>query len=277
MSYRIFLLWLLICLTVAMVSRNERQKKLNRLTHEALVAMAQAEQGPQPKGLYQDSLNVYFGQLEQDLIRQYKINFESLKTDSEFDNFFTNALTLRTTLTQSLQGYAESHPEITKMFALPWLEELMPGFRVRIVDEGRKWVMQPDYGTYLQRAALTKGNTDEEYFKLMLSCYEPSTQFPTWLKKVETAHSKFCTRLGEGTHLSIFRQLHKVDSAGNSFDNQIRKIRQMVMSDLLFAKQYCQPADKALEEIRTISKEFTFEAKEKDLLQKRIVALEAFE
>ncbi len=276
MNYKLLLLWLVSVVTVSAIGRYRHKEMINQMAHEALVAIAQHKPETDPIfTTYQDTLSLYFGNLEQDLIKQYKHNFDNLQTARDFDYFFSNAVTLRATLNKTAQRHAETFAsQGRQMHHADWFEKMLPGMQLKVLNNGKNWAIFFDYDLLRQRAGQTDGSADEAFFELMQLCYDKQTQFPAWMAR--TPDQKLCSQLGKGTHLAILKQIDRAIASGNVFGNELKKIKQMVMSDLLFTKNYCNPSLKALEEIKIISREITFPEKESEMIEQRIVALEAF-
>ncbi len=223
---------------------------------------------------YKDSLTKYFGALEIDLIRQYKINYESLADEIDFYTFYRNANTLRRTLVKTLNRHASERVANNQpLLSFKWFEELAKGYQVYIVNEERSYAIHFDYSDLEEHAQLTEGLHDDEFINLLELAYDSLSHINKWT--IQTRKDSYCSKLGSGKHYDILKQANVVLEHSKVFYKEIHKIQIEVINDILFAANYCNTPDAAMEEIERIINEVEFKGKEVELLNVRLKQLKA--
>lgn len=219
---------------------------------------------------HQDSLNAYFGNLEITLLQQHKENHDNIQTPEDFQQFFRNAITLRSSMHQKLQRRAEYfkvEKGVTELPDASWFNEVAVGMQVKLVNKLNYRVIF-DYNDFLKKATNTKGKADDEYVKLMMESFDANTNFPAWLKM--TPNGKVCSVLGSGVHTELLLQMNKALAEGDIFYQEISKVKKQVINDIVFSTVYYKDYNKALSEIEQISEEVELEEDEAELILTRL-------
>lgn len=222
--------------------------------------------------LYKDSLNKYFGALEIDLIRQYKINHENLQNEMDFYTFYRNANTLRRTLVKTLNKHAATQVRNqASLLPFEWFEDLAKGYQIYIVNEGRSYAIHFDYLDLEEHAQLTEGLHDDEFINLLELSYDSLSHINKW--SIQTRKDSYCSKLGAGKHYDILQQANVVLEHSKVFYKEIHKIQVEVINDILFATNYCGSPEAAMKEIEKIISDVEFTGKELELLNVRLEQL----
>ncbi|MCS7005722.1 MAG: hypothetical protein NZM38_10420 [Cytophagales bacterium] len=219
---------------------------------------------------YEDSLQAYFGDLEIDLIIHYQQQQAQLKNSDDFAVFFRNTTTLKQSLVKRLRDYLVEQRNKDKNFVIhpiPWFKEIAKGMEI-VVMHDTTYEIFLDYQVLESIAEKTEGNADDEFIKLMELCYKPHSYLPAWITPVSDFDG--CSQLGSGKHLEALKQINLTLSHHHLFMREIAKIKNMLMSDLLFKKQYCESSKKVIEEIQKIIAEVELKESEIKMLKGRL-------
>lgn len=248
--------------------------KNNTPTEEELAQEYEAPKESDPMMIqYRDSLDKYFGLLEIDLIRQYKINHESLTDERDFYTFYRNANTLRKTLVKKLNKYAAVKVQNQEpLLPFDWFEELAKGYQVCIVNKGRSYAIHFNYSDLEEHAQSTEGLNDDEFINLLELSYDAKTHINRWT--AQTREDSYCSRLGDGKHYDVLMQANLILEQSRVFYKEIHKIQVEVINDILFSPNYCNSSKKATQEIQRIIDDVKFKGKEVELLNIRIEQLQ---
>lgn len=221
---------------------------------------------------YADSLKMFFGPMEVDLLKQYKRNHENLKSQQDFVTFFSNANTLKAALKRTLQEHADSLRNKENVGKMPELDffnkSIAKGLIVYTILDGKTYDIKYDFTDLTEYAGKTEGLQDDDYIKLYQLSYSPEDEFPLWLEK--TPNNLIASNLGDGHHLNILKQADFALQHGDLFRNKIRRLRTMVMNDIAYSRLYALPKAKAIAELRQIINEVKMEDNEAALLRKRL-------
>ena len=224
--------------------------------------------------LYADSLNKYFGPLEQDLIRKYKENHKNLQTEQDFYNFYRRTHTLKINLKKTLQAHIKELQQrgvmAEDMPNFAWFKELARGLEVADVHHHTTCDIFYDYNILLKYAQNTEGNADDEYTKLIRVCFDDDRYFPVWIQTFEDNDDLGCSLLGSGKHYIAIEQLIKAQEAGELFKRELAKIKSLVYKDIIFRKEYCLSAKEAISELKLIMKKLDIKDSDKVLFEARI-------
>lgn len=222
---------------------------------------------------YEDSLNKYFGPLEQDLLKKYTENQKNLETELDFYNFYRRTQTLKQSLKRTLQAHIrqlqiegvmkENMPDFS------WFKKTAMGLDVADVEHHTTCDVFYNYDILKQYALRTEGTTDDEYTQLIRVCFEDGRYFPAWIKTYENNEDFGCTLLGEGKHYKAIEQyvkaLKQSQASGGLFKKEIKKIRTLIMRNIIFTNEFCGSANKALEELELIVARIDLESTDKSL------------
>jgi hypothetical protein len=228
-------------------------------------------------GLYSDSLNKYFGALEQDLIRNYKKSREQLDTQEDFYAFYRNTHTLKVNLKRTLQSHLEEHRKTEGqadgyMPDFTWFSELAKGLEVAAVKDSVSCDIFYDYDILLEYAKGTQGNADDEYTKLIRICFEDNNYYPIWVMPyaddANPDHS--CSRLGSGKHYVAMRQLLIAQNSGELFRRELARVKRLLYRDIFLRKEYCYSAALAVKELQNIVRKLDLKTDDQVLFEARI-------
>jgi hypothetical protein len=218
--------------------------------------------------LYKDSLKQYFSKIEIDLIRQYKINHENLKTTDDFYVFYRNANTLRKSLTKRLNKKNQTK-DIDHLHPLPWFEKLAKGYEVLRTPDKKHFGVYFDYNDLLEHAEQTEGEGDDYFIRLLQTAYFDHSDNPQWLNIIDLQTGNFCSQLGSGTHFKILGMADRALAAASTFHKEIQKTKVQVLSDIVFNRRYCSSKKKVVTEIDEILSKVDLKEKEQAMLEKR--------
>jgi hypothetical protein len=243
------------------------QKRTQHLKESALVAMA----GTSLESValfrqYQDSLQQYFGLLEIDLIKNYKVSFDSIRTDEDFAAFFSNANAFKAAMERALERTAKKH---TPLPNLRWLQQLVPGLLVKAVPEANVYQTYFSFPFLLAKAKETTGTRDDNFFHLMDEAYLSESPSPSFIQK--NRDNQFCSMLGSGTHTLLLEGLEAIlAEEANGFHEEAVKVRQLVVVDLMFTQLACNDASAAKKELQEIVQSGWLKEVEKNFLQEKL-------
>jgi len=219
---------------------------------------------------YEDSLQLYFGDLEIDLIIHYQQQQAELKTPDDFSVFFRNTTTLKQSLVKRLREYLVEQRTKDANFVIhpiPWFKELAKGMDIIILHDTTYEIFM-DYAIWDKIAEQTIGDADDEFIKLMQLCYQSYSYLPHWITPVNDYNG--CSQLGSGKHINVLKQIQITLSHNHLFMREIAKIKNMVMADLLFKHQYCESPKKVIDEINKIIAEVELKESEVKMLKGRV-------
>lgn len=224
--------------------------------------------------VYQDSLDRYFGALEQDLLRNYKKSYEQLHTQEEFYMFYRNTHTLKVNLKRTLQSHLE-RLRAAGMSEVPnfeWFGELASGLEVAGVEEGKTCDIFYDYDILLDYAKKTEGKADDAYTKLIRICFEDNQYYPIWVMPYENdSNPDFsCSRLGSGKHYIAMRQLLIAQASGDLFKRELARVKRIINRDIFFRNEYCYSSTLAIKELQNIVRKLDLKNSDKVLFEARI-------
>lgn len=224
--------------------------------------------------VYKDSMNKYFGPLEQDLITKYRENHKGMQTQDEFYSFYRNTHILKNNLKKTLQSHikdmqargvmAEDMPDFS------WFGAVAEGLEVADVQNNKNADIFYNYNTLLKYAQKTEGNEDDEFAKLIRMSFEDDKYYPIWVKSLMQNEDLSCSLLGDGQHYKVFEQMIKAREAGDLFDREIAKLKSLLYRDIFFRKEYCMSSADALSELELIIKKLNLKESDKKLFAARI-------
>ncbi|MDW7696011.1 hypothetical protein R9C00_26065 [Flammeovirgaceae bacterium SG7u.111] len=219
---------------------------------------------------HQDSLNAYFGNLEITLLQKHKENHDNIQTPEDFQQFFRNAITLRSSMHQKLQRRAEYfkvEKGVTELPDASWFNEVAVGMEVKLVNKLNYRVIF-DYNDFMEKARNTEGKADDEYMILMMDSFDPETNFPAWLKM--TPDGKVCSVLGSGVHTELLLQMNKALAEGDIFYQEVNKVKKQIINDIVFSTAYYKDYKKALSEMERIKNEVELDENDTELILTRL-------
>lgn len=206
--------------------------------------------------------------VEANLVLQFRENLEKVKTDQEFRTFFNHAQTLKTSLGSSL-GNRKGAQEAAD---LSWFNQLTRALILEQVGEQKTYLIGFDYNHLAIVAQETEGTTDDVFIAAVQQCFVGTLNSPAWMAKTDSGH---CSRLGTGVHFRLLEDLGKAMSAGDLFKPEILKTRTLIISDLLFAKNYCASHDAVVGEVEKIMKKIDFKPEERTKIETRLAEIKS--
>ena len=224
--------------------------------------------------LYQDSLNKYFGPLEQDLLRKYKENHNKMDTQEDFYSFYRNTHILKSNLKKTLQSHITELKDQGVMDSdipeFSWFKVVAEGLEVGDIQGHTQADIFYDYNILLKYAQKTEGTADDEYTKLIRVCFEDDKYYPVWVKSYKENEDSGCSLLGDGKHFIAMEQILKAQAAGDLFDREIAKVKSLIYKDIFFKKEYCLQPEEAIEELQLIKDKLDLKDSDKRLFEARI-------
>lgn len=260
-------MFLMLSLALFVACKDNKPKDFSDVTTE--------QQAPDSVfSIYKDSMNKYFGPLEQDLVRKYKENHKGMETQEEFYSFYRNTHILKNNLKKTLQAHikdmkkrgimAEDMPDFS------WFKVVAEGLDVADVQNHKNADVFYDYNMLLRYAQKTEGNADDEYAKLIRLSFEDNRYYPIWAKPLEQNEDLSCSLLGDGKHYKVFEQIIKARKAGDLFDREIAKLKSLLYRDIFFRKEYCLTAADAMNELELMIKKLDLKESDKKLFNARM-------
>ncbi len=261
----------LLCLAVSYFQYNNFLDHQRHLKHTALVQLAEinekqfgAENYP-----YGEQLTQLFGPLNAKLVENHYQDFYKIETDSNFYDFYANTITLQKTLSSTLEKKEQiAIDSLADKQNFSWFAYASAS--LKIVQANQKLRVAIDYNLLKKIAAKSKGAADDKFFSLYEESYK-DYYFPIWLKKGND--KKIYSKLGTGIHQKILAQIEEEIAADTYFEKEILKIKRMVITDLLFSKNFETSREKVLLELENILKKHPFKDKERQMISSKIQKL----
>jgi hypothetical protein len=224
--------------------------------------------------IHKDSMDKYFGPLEQALVRKYKENHKRMETQEEFYSFYRNTHVLKNNLKKTLQAHIKDMKErgimAEDMPDFSWFKLVAEGLEVADVQNHKNADVFYDYNMLLKYAQKTEGTADDEYTKLIRLSFEDDRYYPVWVKPLPENEDLSCSLLGDGKHYKVFEQIIKARNAGDLFDRELAKLKSLLYRDIFFRKEYCLTAKDAISELELMAKKLDLKESDKKLFKARI-------
>jgi hypothetical protein len=225
-------------------------------------------------GIYYDSLKHYFGDLEIDLIRQYRINHENMQSEEDFYKFFRRASTLRQSLSRTFNKAAQEElaEGQTQVHEVKWFADIVEGMEVLRKPDGKSYAIAFEFEDLEEHAAQTKGTADDNFVKLLHLTYYDHSDTYKWVHRNDDG--TYCSELGNGKHLAALVQADKTLADSPVFSKEVQKAKVTIISDILFNKFYCMSKEESLKEIQQVIDQIELKKQEIELLTNRMKQLQ---
>ena len=222
---------------------------------------------------FDDSLRMYFGELEIDLLKQYKRNHEHIKTVNDFASFYRKSSTLRDALLRNLNESTEHHIKRGRknMYHLYWFDKLALGLDITLTKDGKNYGVYFKYDDWLDHTKITEGKADDEFVRLLQAVYSRESPLPKWYSMVGMKHA--CSNLGTGLHFEVLSKIDNIKEQTSLFNKELRKVKTGLISDILFKKDYCVSKKKVMTELEKITTKIKLDEKELKRIKDRMEKL----
>ena len=187
-------------------------------------------------------------------IKQYKFDYENVRTSEDMANVFSKGMRLRDKLVTILGDKILIDDPIDNLPDLFWLEKAMPGFETALVAEGTTYYLFRNFKELQIKAASTEGTADDDFTKLCLTIHATDSIeyfFPGWM--IQTWDYGGHSLLGQGKHFQILTQMDEVLKNSSLFENEILKLKNEMLTDIIgIGITYWEPQNKIIEELNKI-------------------------
>ncbi len=219
----------------------------------ALNFSLEKEEGALPKMLINKRLETLFGKALKDRINTYRQQFYEAKTQEELAALYRDGVQIKELVNRELDGDF-AHLDWNEMPDLFWLEQSLPGFIPQLVAEGTEYMLFEDYREWLPLAVETRGQADDQYFKLCVSSFrEDSIQyfFPAWM--IQTWDYGGHSLLGKGVHLEILQIADQAIRQDTLFRPEINAVKTQLVGEITQEHTtFWEPRDSILVEMDSI-------------------------
>jgi len=263
----------LLCLAVSYFKYNSFLDNQRHLKHSAFIELAKINEKRfgSDNYPYSGQLSDLFGTLNSKLVKNHYQDFHKIKTDSNFYDFYASTIILQKTLSSTLEKKNKilSDSSITQNYN--WFSYASAS--LKIVEANHKLRVAIDYNLLKKIALKSDGNADDNFFNLYEESYR-DYYFPAWLKKGED--KKIYSKLGTGIHKKLLTKIESEIKDETYFKKEVLQIKRMVVTDLLFSKNFETSREDVLEELEFIYENQPFKEKEKQMLSSKIEKLKKF-
>ena len=209
-------------------------------------------------------LKKFFGTGVGNRIESYQGDFEAIENEKDFKKVLDEAVYIQDTLNRIIDkklslyeldeklGY-ENLPDLF------WIDDAIPAMQLETVAEGTEYYLFIDYGDFVDKAANSDGDLDDDFMDLTLTIYEDSVEyfFPSWY--LQTWDYGGFSLLGSGKHRAILDKMEALSEKGDLFKKDVKNYKTELLRDITEGKEYGYSQDKILEEMGIIiAKDYAF-------------------
>ncbi|MCP4136592.1 MAG: hypothetical protein GY754_36820 [bacterium] len=216
----------------------------------------------------------YFSSKQITLIKRYKKQFNSIKTDKDFFSVYRKAENLKESLTMNIskkyRKFQEKHPDDICGLKIAWLYTILPGLYVQYVAEGTEAELDISIDAFYKKAKESKGTADDAFIAVLRAGFGKNYLFhrPTWFQYTWDYGGE--SLLGTGKHLRVFTLIDAALKKDQTLKKDLMKIRKAAFNDMLKWKIFAEPTKTIIPELRNILKSVKLSNKEKKQIQSRI-------
>jgi len=212
-------------------------------------------------------LHTFFGQTLTNEFEKYRTDYKNAKDSKAMAKVFSFGNNLRDKAVEIITNKIEiqDHENLADLF---WMREAMPGYVTAMVAEGTTYYLFRDYKQLYQKASTTDGSEDDAFMQLGFMVHAMDSVehfFPEWFMQTWDygGHSK----LGEGIHHKIFKEMSEILDESSLFATEINDIKIRMINDITNPEiTYWQAQDKILKELTNILTDQLSVFSEKDLI-----------
>ncbi|UZR95165.1 hypothetical protein [Chondrinema litorale] len=265
---------ILVTLLLSYLEYGEFLDHQRELKHNAFLKLAEVHEKQSESEVYPyaEKLNTYFGSLNAKLIEKHYKDFYSINSDSSFYDFYKNSLTLKGALTSAVKKAMQNEEDSIQLSSdFTWFRYAAPSLLVITTPESYR--VDIDYKLLNNISEKTIGDKDNVFLNIFSKSYTPDTHFPIWLSK--SPDKKIYSKLGSGIHLKLLNEIEAEIKQETCFEKEFLKIKKLLVTDLLFSKNFEMPKQNVITELGSISEHINFNEKEKELLAQKIEKLKS--
>ena len=187
-------------------------------------------------------------------ILAYRKSYFNANTDLAIRAVLLRGDQLRKKLEQTLVSKITVSEETNSIPAMDWLDVLLPGYQASLVTEGTEYRLFKTFKIWSQKAKLTTGDADNQYFDYCQSYYADSIEYFFGKNYMLLTDVEGASLLGEGRHLELLRKAAAVLQQSQVFRTEMLQYKTDLLDDIMGVKgvTYWQPKDKIIKEISDI-------------------------
>ncbi len=197
-------------------------------------------------------LQQLFGKNLSKAIYDYQRTFNAVRTARQFEKCYLNGEKLRDQLVAQLTLVEEnSDAAIPDLF---WLNDLIPGFVLQLVEDGASYTIYADYKEWERKARTTTESIDDDFIRLCLQI-NPSDgieyDYKSWF--IQTWAHGGSSLLGRGIHLSTLVKMDSLRSESHLFEPYYQKTKAILLEDIVEpSNSYWEAEDVILAELDSL-------------------------
>lgn len=177
-------------------------------------------------------LSSIFGKSGKESLQKYRMLWQEAASDAEVAKAYQYGLQLRDTLATMLEDKSHSY-DSGPLPDLFWIDNYLPAYLTQLVAEGTIYYLFNDYEQWLEKARRSRGQQDDQFFKLMIRCFPQDSVeyfYPAW--ELQTWDYGGHHLLGRGITYDILANIEQLEARTPLFSKPLMQLKDQVLADL---------------------------------------------